>query len=164
MSGSAQKIEVTFIVCSDSSAKTGVVRKFAEDMESIGLKVNVRELTWDNYLKALEEGDFDMFYGEVRLRNNFDVTELLDPDSDLNYSRSTDTAFINYINTYLASGDLQRAASYELLCDYIAGTGSLISIGFETHQTVSHRGVIKGLNPNFGNPLYDFQNWEIMLD
>lgn len=164
MSGSAQKIEVTFIVCSDSSAKTGVVRKFAEDMESIGLKVNVRELTWDNYLKALEEGDFDMFYGEVRLRNNFDVTELLDPDSDLNYSRSTDTAFINYINTYLASGDLQRAAAYELLCDYIAGTGSLISIGFETHQTVSHRGVIKGLNPNFGNPLYDFQNWEIMLD
>ena len=68
------------------------------------------------------------------------------------------------VNQYLASGDLQRAAAYELLCDYIAGTGSLISIGFETHQTVSHRGVIKGLNPNFGNPLYDFQNWEIMLD
>ena len=26
------------------------------------------------------------------------------------------------------------------------------------------RGVIRGLNPNIGNPLYDFQNWEIMLD
>lgn len=86
MSGSAQKIELKFIVCSDSSAKTGVVRKFASDMETLGLTVNVQELTWENYIQALEDGDFDMYYGEVKLRNNFDVTELLDPDSDLNYS------------------------------------------------------------------------------
>ena len=53
---------------------------------------------------------------------------------------------------------------FQQLCQYIAGTGSLISIGFETHQFISHRGVIKGVNPNAGNPLYDFPNWEIMMD
>ena len=42
MSGSAQKIELKFIVCSDSSAKTGVVRKFASDMESLGLTGAIR--------------------------------------------------------------------------------------------------------------------------
>jgi hypothetical protein len=25
-------------------------------------------------------------------------------------------------------------------------------------------GVIRGLNPNLGNPFFDFQNWEIMLE
>jgi hypothetical protein len=25
-------------------------------------------------------------------------------------------------------------------------------------------GVIRGLNPNLGNPLFDFQHWEILLD
>ena len=164
MSGSAQKIELKFIVCSDSSAKTGVVRKFASDMETLGLTVNVQELTWENYLQALEDGDFDMYYGEVKLRNNFDVTELLDPDSDLNYSRGKDSSFVGYINNYLAAGDTSRSAMFQQLCQYIAGTGSLISIGFETHQFISHRGVIKGVNPNAGNPLYDFPNWEIMLD
>ena len=164
MSGSAQDIEVQFIVCSDSSAKTGVVRKFQSDMASIGLKVNVRELTWAEYLTALEEGDFDMYYGEVKLRNNFDVTELLDVDSSLNYSRSRDTAFVQYINNYLVSSDAQRSAIFKQLCDYINNTGALISIGFESQQLIVHRGVIKGLDANIGNPFYGFENWEIMID
>ena len=164
MSGAAQDIDVNFIVCSDSSAKTGVVRRFASDMESIGIKVTVRELTWEEYLTALEEGDFDMYYGEVKLRNNFDLTELLDPDSDLNYSRSIDTGYVAMINSYLACAEGQRSAAYQKLCEYINTNGALISIGFESQQLIVHRGVIRGLDPNIGNPLYDFQNWEIMLD
>jgi len=164
MSGSAQDIDITFIVCSDSSAKTGVVRKFQSDMESIGLKVTVKELTWEEYLLALEEGEFDMYYGEVKLRNNFDITELLDVDSELNFSRSRDTAYVQYINNYLASSDAQRSALFKQLCDYINNTGALISIGFESQQLIVHRGVIKGLDANIGNPLYDFENWEIMID
>ena len=161
MSGTA---DVNFIVCSDSSAKSGVARRFAADMESIGLKVTVRELTWADYLTALEEGDFDMYYGEVKLRNNFDLTELLDPDSDLNYSRSMDTGYVAMINNYLSCAAAQRSAVYKQLCDYINANGALISIGFEDQQLIVHRGVIRGLAPNAGNPLYNFQHWEIMLD
>ena len=163
MSGTAQDIDVNFIVCSDSSAKTGVARRFAADMESIGLKVTVRELTWEEFLTALEEGDFDMYYGEVKLRNNFDLTELLDPDSSLNYSRSMDTGYVAMINNYLSCAAAQRSAVYQQLCEYINTNGALISIGFESQQLIVHRGVIRGLAPNAGNPFYDFQHWEIML-
>ena len=163
MSGTAQDIDVNFIVCSDSSAKTGVARRFAADMESIGLKVTVRELTWEEFLTALEEGDFDMYYGEVKLRNNFDLTELLDPDSSLNYSRSMDTGYVAMINNYLSCAAAQRSAVYQQLCEYINTNGALISIGFESQQLIVHRGVIRGLAPNAGNPFYDFQHWEILL-
>ena len=63
------------------------------DMLKIGIKVNVRELTWTDYYNALtdyedltkeqkEDEDFveieyDMYYGEVKLRNNFDITQML---------------------------------------------------------------------------------------
>lgn len=164
MSGSAQDIEINFIVCSDSSAKTGVVRHFADDMAKIGLKVNVRELTWDDYILALEEGDFDMYYGEVKLRNNFDITELVDVDSSLNYTRSKDTAIVTYVNNYLSSSDMARATQYEILCRYLADTGAFITIGFEKQQIILHRRVVKGVNANLGNPLYDFENWEITLE
>lgn len=163
MSGSAQEISLVFIVCSDSSVKTGVVRKFAEDMASIGLTIDVKELTWENYLTALEEGEFDMYYGEVKLRNNFDITELLEEDNDLNFSRSKGNLAETYINNYLAASDMQRTAMFQTLCEYLATTGSLISIGFEKQQIIVHRGVIKGMEPNMGNPLYNFTNWEIDL-
>jgi ABC-type transport system substrate-binding protein len=164
MSGT-ENANLDLIVCSDSSAKTGVCNKLAEDMASIGLQITVRELTWSEYITALEEGDFDMYYGEVKLRNNFDLTELLDPDSSLNYTRSTDQSFVTYINSYLGGyDDADRKTLYASMFDYVASRGGLISIGFETQELIVHRGMIRGLDPNLGNPLYDFANWEIYLD
>ena len=171
MSGTPQEIEINFIVNSDSSAKNGIVNQFAEDMESIGLKVAVRALTWSEFQLALEEGDFDMYYGEVRLRNNFDLTELLqvrDKDNEktnLNFTNSRDMSAEAYINQYLGAADTSRPAAFKMLCEHITTTAaSLITIGFEKQQIITHRGVIKGVNANLGNPLYGFENWEIYLD
>ena len=180
MSGSPQEIDLNFVVCADSSAKCGIARRFQEDMASIGLKVTVHELTWAAYMDALENGKFeagkqtvtmDMYYGEVRLRNNFDLTELLQPRkkdnelTNLNYSRSNDSTIVARIEQYLAAPDAARADAYYQLCDYITGTtGCLITIGFEKQQIITRRGVCKGIDPNFGNPLYNFANWEIVFD
>ena len=173
MSGVPVAFRLRFIVCNDSSAKVGVANKFAADMEKIGVRVDVQPLVWDDYIKALEEGEFDMYYGEIRLRNDFDLTELFDPDSGLdkkteiwhgiNYSRSKDTSYADYINAYLASSDRTVAGNYATLCNYIAQESLLIPLGFENQQLISHRGICQGLNPNYGNPLYDFQNWTIDL-
>ncbi len=180
MSGSPQEIDLHFVVCADSSAKCGVARRFQEDMASIGLKVTVHELTWSEYMKALEEGEFkagkqtvtmDMYYGEVKLRNNFDLTELLQPRTEdneatnMNYTRSKDNTVEARINQYLAASDATRADEFYRLCDYLMNTsGSLIVIGFEKQQIITRRGVCKGINPNFGNPLFGFAQWEIVFD
>lgn len=177
MSGSPQDININFIVTSDSTAKSGVVHRFAQDMEEIGIPVTVKELTWDDYMDALEKGEFDMYYGEVKLRNNFDLTELLQvhDDShddeegyrrpDINYTGSTDAAAEQYVKSYLAAPDkASRATAYYQLCEYLTGsTGSLITIGFERQQIITHRGVVIGVDANAGNPLYNFQNWTILL-
>lgn len=171
MSGSAQDFEIKFVLSSDSSAKAGVVRKFAEDMGSIGIKVNVHELSWEDYIKTLEEGEYDMYYGEIKLRNNFDLTELLqvrtkdNEGTNLNYTNSTDTAVETLINNYLKAGDATRATEAYVLYDHICNkSGAMITIGFEKQQIITRRGVAKGIDANIGNPLYNFQNWIIELD
>ena len=179
MSGSPQEIELNMILCSDSSAKAGIARRFQEDMDSIGLTVNVFEMTWDEYTTALEEGEFkvgngmvpvDMYYGEVKLRNDFDITELIQVRSkdnertNINWSRSTDRTLEDWVNLYLASSDAMRADVYNQMCEYLTGTaGSLVTIGFEKQQIITHRGVCKGIDANIGNPLYNFSNWTIDL-
>ena len=177
--GSAQEMTMVMIVPADSSVKAGVAHRLAADMAEIGFTIEVRELSWNDYLKTLEDGyitekdetktPFDIYYGEVKLRNDFDLTELLqvrDKDNEgtnINYTRSTDRTFENYINAYLAANDSARAQRYEELCQYLLDTGSLITVGFEKQEIFTHRGVIKGVNPNAGNPMYDFANWEIDL-
>ena len=159
------------------SEKNGVVNKFAEDMASIGIKVTVRALTWEEYTTALKEGKmadgtaWDMYYGEIKLRNNFDLTELLqmknkdNENTNLNFSGSRDMAVEMYLNQYLGAGDSSRATAYRQLCDHITTTtASLITIGFEKQQIITHRGVVKGVDANIGNPLYGFDKWQIFLD
>lgn len=174
--------EIVFVVCSDSSAKAGIARRFASDMESIGLKVTLEEVTWKRYIEILqgseqldnegepkEEYDFDMYYGEVKLRNNFDLTELLqvreeeNMRTNVNYTRSTDEGYINLIEKYLAASDQNRFEAYYELAQYVSTQALIIPIGFEKQQIVCHRAVIRGLNPNIGNPLYGFDNWTIEL-
>ena len=43
-------------------------------------------------------------------------------------------------------------------------SGSLITIGFEKQQIITRRGVCKGIDANFGNPLFGFAGWKIFLD
>ncbi len=178
--GSAQEMEMTMIVPADSSVKNGMANRFAEDLAQIGFTIHVRGLSWDEYIQALEDGyitekneektPFDIYYGEVKLRNDFDLTELLqvrtedNEDTNINFTRSTDHTFENYISAYLSANDNNRAQRYMELAQYLLDTGSLISIGFEKQEIFTHRGVVKGVNPNAGNPMYNFANWEIDLD
>ena len=179
MSGSPQEINLNFVICADSAAKSGVANKFKEDMASIGLQVTVHELTWENYKKALETGTvqvgnkeltMDMYYAEVQLRANFDLTELLQTRTDknlntnLNFTNSNDASIEDRINQYLQANDAARASAYYQLAEYITrSVGDLVTIGFERQQIITHRGVCKGIEANAGNPLYNFANWTIDL-
>ena len=181
-----QDIEIKLILCSDSSAKAGIANRFASDMASIGLKVTVSELTWTDYYNAItdyvnltkeqkededfEEIEYDMYYAEVKLRNDFDISELLMPNDDnhwgsINYTHSSDTGYETYIYNYLASGDQSRKQNYYSFAEYILTTNPFFTvIGFEKQQLITHRGAVKGVDPNIGNPLYNFINWEILFN
>ena len=152
-------------------------------MAEIGLKVDVQEVTWKRYIEILqgseqldnegepkEEYEFDMYYGEVKLRNNFDITELLEERTEnnrsgnVNYTRSKDETCMQLIKNYLAASDAGRAEAYYELCQYVSTQAIIIPIGFEKQQMITHRGVIRGMDPNIGNPLYNFENWIIEMD
>ena len=178
MSG-AGELTFTMILCSDSSAKAGMARKFASDMNSIGITIKIYELSWDDYIKALEDGEleigdnrtvtYDMYYAEVKLRNDFDMTEILqvrdrnNESTNINYTRSSDRNYETYINSYLAAGDAGRATAYYAFCYYLSNNATIIPLGFEKQQIITHRGVVKGVDANAGNPLFNFENWEIDL-
>ena len=174
------------ILCSDSSAKAGVVNRFINDMASIGLQVQAQELTWTDYYNALtdyealtqeqkededfEEIEFDMYYAEVKLRNNFDITELIQERTDsnkysnVNYTHSTGNGYETLLYNYLTSSNTSRAANYSAFAEYVLTSDPyFVVIGFEKQQLITHRAAIRGVNPNAGNPLYDFTNWDIQF-
>ncbi len=166
VTGIPLEINVDFIVFADSMVKVAAAHKIAADMESLGIRVNVRELSWQEYNEALEEGTFDMYYGEVKFSPDFDLTELLTEDGTLNFGGISDAAgYGSMIDPiFTAKDNAQRQVSIDLLHQYIANQAPIVPICFERRAVMTHRGVVDGVDASQYNVFRNMQNWTIELN
>lgn len=163
--------ELNIIVCSQSSGKGDVCNKLAEDLESLGFTVNVRELSWSDYQSAINLYDtdadgepdvpFDLYYAEVKLGGDFDLSSLLSVDGLLNYGQITDENYQTYINSFLAADDLTRDNACLDMLRYIATNAPIIPVCFERHEVITHRNVITGMEVTNTNVFYNISDWTI---
>lgn len=158
-----QEISLTFLVCSDSTAKTGMARKIAEDLEDLGLTVTVKALGWDDYCTALSKGNFDLFYGEVKLSADFDLSALLKAGGSANYGGVTSSGYSDVINDYLAAPDSERKIACDALLQYVAENAPILPVCFEKHEVCTHRGTVGGFAPTQYNIFHNLTNWTIDL-
>ena len=178
------EINIKFIVNNDSSVKVQTARQIAEDLNSIGITTTLYELDWDDYIDALQRGNYDMYYGEIKMTPDWDLGYLFDPedfntrgkkpatereeeiypDVGMNYSGCGDPAYTQLYNTYLAADELTRYEKYQEVCRYVIESGGIVPICFEKREMLTHRGVVSGANATQYNLFNDFENWEISFD
>ena len=117
VTGIVVEMNVRFIVNNDSTAKVLAARHIAEQLNSMGITTTLYELSWDDYMTALETGDYDMYYGELRLTPDWDLSYLFEPrdqktrESDeknetftgRNYASCADTQYGELYASYLAA-------------------------------------------------------------
>ncbi len=157
------EININFIVCSDSTPKVEAARMIAEGLRGIGVDVTLRELDWNDYMKALEEGDFDIYYGEVLLTPDWNLIEMFREEGGLNYCKVKDATYTDYIYQYLEASDELRRQCADSMCRYIAETAAIIPICFEKQEVITHRGAVSGIDANQYGVFRNFENWKINL-
>ena len=156
-----KEIELDLIVCSESAGKGDIAKKFADDLAEVGVTVNVRELSWNDYIYALQTKDFDIYYAEVKLPANFDLTRLLTQDAALNYGGIEDENYATYINSFLGAGDTGRAQTCRDMLSYISMNAPIIPVCFERQEVITHRNAITGINPTSGNVFFGITGWTV---
>lgn len=166
-----QDATIDIIVCSQSAGKGDVCQSLADTLSQLGLSVTVRELSWSDYLSAINKDDldadgepdvnFDLYYAEVKLGADFDLTNLLSVDGSLNYGGITDEAYTTYIDSYLAADDLTRPSACAAMLQYIATNAPIIPVCFERHEVITHRNVITGIEVTANNIFYNISDWTI---
>ena len=158
-----QRYTINFIVCSDSAVKVSAAREIADTLRNAGFGVYLRELSYEDYLTNLEEGTYDIYYGEVKLCADWDLSLFFESDSALNPGNYTDYVLQGHIKTYLGSGDEMREANAGVLYQYIGQNAPITVICFEKSEVLYHRGVLAGLAPTQDNLFAGMENWTIDL-
>ena len=68
------------------------------------------------YRQALQSGNFDLYYGEIRLSNNFDLSPFFSPSGSMCYGGLDDSVMLNLCNQALANNG-NSYNLYKRLCE-----------------------------------------------
>ena len=179
LSGMKVDIELNFVVCADNAAKVQEARRIADDMEAIGLNVNLRELTWKDYLAALRTGyvdsskeepeiPVDMYLAEVALTGDWNILTLIsgdwEEDNTLNYGGWDYEELTLLTENYLGAKDDDREQAVSDWLQLLTTTSVILPVCFETRDVISHLGIISGMSPNQYDVFNNITAWTIHID
>ena len=160
---SGVRAELVFLVCSDSTAKVAAARQIANKLREVGFAVTMKEMDYESYVKALQDREYDLYYGEVRLCNDWDLSCLLEEGGDLNYGDIRDPNLTGCVQAFLSSDSANLQGNTQALCQYLAQTAPITAICFERTEVLYHRGVLSTINPTQENIFNDIQEWDVDL-
>ncbi|MGN0967962.1 MAG: ABC transporter substrate-binding protein, partial [Oscillospiraceae bacterium] len=137
-------LSLTFLVNTDNSFKLTIAEYLAEQLNGLGVSVELKKLAWDDYLAALEAGNFDLYLGEVTLTADFDLAPLLGQNGALNYGgyagAETD-ALLEQLRGAQGSARSQAAAA---LLDQFQADAPLAPLCFKNHSVLTQWRAVSG--------------------
>lgn len=152
---------LTLLVNSENSFKVSVAGFLAESFTAAGVPTEVRALPWEEYGAALAAGNFDLFYGEVKLTADWDLSSLLATDGALNYGGWTDPQTDHLLTAYAAASD--RSAAAEALCKHLQSQAPILPVCFKSTSVLMQANVLDGLSPTMAEPFYNLSACTIHL-
>jgi len=174
VTGIVVELNIRFIVNSDSTAKVLAARKICDQLNALGITTVLYELTWADYVECLEKGDFDMYYGEIRLTPDWNLSELFRPRENrskdltfqgMNYAQTRDYGYVNLYEKYLAESEpAARGEAFQAINRYITETGIILPVCFERRELLTHRGVATGISATQYDVFHNFNDWTINLE
>ncbi len=154
-------VPLRMIVNSENSFKVAAARQIAAQLSAFDLKIEVEALAWEDYTAALAAGEFDLYYGEVKLTADWDLRSLLATGGALNYGGYSDAA----LDSLLAACRSAEAPSTALLavCRRLQTQAPILPVCFKTVSTLVQRGTLEGLTPTSANPFYRLADCTVHL-
>ena len=152
---------VTLLVNEESSFKVSVANYLASSLSAFDLQIEVRVLPWEEYMAALAAGDFDLYYGEVKLTADWNLIRLLGTSGSLNYGGWSDAQTDLLLTQYASATD--RPAAMEALCAYLQKQAPILPVCFKSTSVLYQTGVVENLTPTMAEPFYGLSSCVIHL-
>lgn len=149
------------VVNGENDFKVAIAHSIAESYTAAGVETEVAVLPWEEYLADLAAGNFDLYYGEVRLTADWDLGALLRSGGALNYGGWADPQTDQLLANYAASAD--PAADMEFLCGRLKMQAPILPVCFKSVTVLTQAEVFEGLSPTAADPFYGLSSLTVHL-
>lgn len=97
-------LELTILV-NNSENKLAAVNLIKSQLETVGFKVTIDKQNYTNYVSKIENGNFDLYIGEVKLGDDMSLYPFFDEDGGTHYGIDLDTLECDDLYTKYLAGD-----------------------------------------------------------
>ena len=160
--GGEEETAVTLLVCDGNAFRLSVARAIAAALSESDLNVILEVLSYENYLAALARGDFDFYFGEVRMTPDFNCSALVQTGGSLNYGGYSNVVMDTFLTSAYSSA-ISPAGSNSALLKLIQQEATIVPICFKSQSLVLQGGAADGMTPTASNAFYQFTDWQIHI-
>lgn len=79
-----KSLTCTLTVCKDNGFKVAAAKQIKEQLAKLNFNVKITELSYKDYTKAIAEGDYEMYLGEIKVPANMNISQFFTPGSATN--------------------------------------------------------------------------------
>lgn len=149
-----QVLKLALLVNADNLSQAAA-QTVAAALEGLGLEIEVRALAWEEYKKALDRGDFDLYLAECRMTGDLDPSPFLTRGSGLYYGGFQDGELAAALAQARQTGEW--GPFYALWVQ----ASPLAVLCFKNAQMLTQWGQVTGASPTQGNLFYQFAAWNV---
>jgi len=153
--------QLSFLVASGNTNRMEVAVYIAASIAELGFQVVIDDRPYNEFIQALNAGDFDLYYGQVRLQADFDLSELL--FGNLAFGGTGNLIPSRLHDDFLASGQSDRGERAARLSRAILTEVPFTVIGFRHLTVATQRGVVIGMQPTQENLYNNVWEWIVNL-
>ncbi|MEE0946199.1 MAG: ABC transporter substrate-binding protein [Acutalibacteraceae bacterium] len=83
---SGYPLSFSLLINGDNNSQSLAAQLIKSQLMDVGINITINALSYENYKSALESGSFQLYLGEVKLSNNFDISPLIVKGGSCAYS------------------------------------------------------------------------------
>jgi len=157
----APRTRLTLLVASGNTMRLDVASFIATNISALGYQVEILDVPYTQFMDALRGGNFDLFYGQVRLQPDFDLSPIL--HGELAFGGIEGLVSPRVIDDFLASMPSNRGEMATAMGAAIFAEAPIATIGFRNLAVATQRGVVAGLSPTQDNVYHNVWDWLLDL-
>ena len=151
--------EGIFLVCSDDPTRVAAAEYIAQVLNDTGLRIVVSAVDHDTYMKKLDKGDFDFYYGETRMTANFDLREFFSKYGNVMYGSIKDSALVD-----LCDAAMENTGKYVELSARVMEQAPICPVVFKSYAIYVTRGKLVNITPSVDNAFHNAASARSLAD
>lgn len=151
-------IQLRLLAPQSSDMKCQAARSMAQTLESHGLSVAVVELPEEEFRQALARDDFDLFYGETILNDQFDISQMVTAGGALCFGGPSQTVTAA-LAVWKEAEPQQALSAQRALYTAFSGDMPFVPLAFGRGCVATGKGLMNPVQGANRNPYYNVENW-----